>query len=64
MGDHAMTEPEVGQRIEPMAVAAGIERVGHQLRVVIIAHGDAGLREHDRVELDVEADLLDAGRFQ
>ncbi len=53
-----------GQRVEPMRVAAGVERVTHQLGVVVVAQGDAVLREHHRVELDVEADLEDAGRFQ
>ncbi len=47
-----------------MRVATGIERVTHQLRVVIVADGDAGLREYHRVELDVEANLENACRFQ
>ena len=60
MADGGMAEPALGQRIEPMGVAAGVERVAHQLGVVVVAQGDAVLREHHGVELDVEADLQDA----
>ena len=59
-----MAEPAFGQRIERVRIAAGIERVRHQLRVVMIAKGDAMLRQHHGVELDVEADLQDACGFQ
>ena len=41
-----MAEPSLGQCVEPMRVAAGVERIGHQLRVIVIADGDAGLRKH------------------
>ena len=64
MGHGGVAEPERGQRIEPVRVAAGIERVRHQLYVVVIAHGDAGLRQHHGIELDVESDLEDPCRFQ
>ena len=47
-----------------MRIAAGVERVTHQLRVVMVADGDTMLRQHHGVELDVEANLQDACRFQ
>jgi hypothetical protein len=56
-----VAEPAFGQSVKTMRVAAGVERIGHQLRVVVIADGDAGLREHHGVEFYVEADLQDAG---
>jgi hypothetical protein len=59
-----VAEPAFGQSVETMRVAAGVERIGHQLRVVVIADGDAGLRKHHGVELDIEADLQDPRRFQ
>ena len=55
-----MTEPAVGQRVQRVRVAPGVERIRHQLRVVDIAQRDAVLRQHHRVELDVEADLENA----
>ena len=59
-----MAEPSLGQGVEPVRVAAGVQRIRHQLRVVVIADGDAGLREHHGVELDIEADLENPCRFQ
>ncbi len=64
MGDGAMAEPGFRQRIEPMRIAAGVERITHELRVVAIAKRDAGLRQHHGTELDVESDLQNAGGFQ
>jgi len=59
-----MAKLAFGERIEPMRIAAGVQRIGHQLRVIVIAEGDAMLREYHGVEFDVEADLQNAGRFQ
>ncbi len=59
-----MTEPAFGEPIQPVRVAAGVERVGHQLRVIVVAKRDAVLGEYDGVEFDVEADLQNARRFQ
>ena len=64
MADNGMAQPAFGQRIERMRIAAGVERIGQELRIVVVADDDAVLREHHGVELDVEADLQDAGRFQ
>ena len=35
--DDGVAEPALGQRLEPMRIASGIERIGHQLRVVVVA---------------------------
>ena len=59
-----MAEPAFGQRIQPVRVAAGIERVGHQLRIVMVANGEAVLGKDDRAEFEIEADLQDPCRFQ
>ena len=47
-----------------MRVAAGVERITHELCVVGVAKRDAGLRQHHGAEFDVEFDLEDAGGFQ
>ena len=62
--DHGVAEPAFREPFDPVSVAAGVERVRHQLSIVVIAQGDAVLRQHHRVELDVEADLQNAGGFQ
>jgi hypothetical protein len=64
MGEGGVAEPSLGQRVEPVRVAAGVERIRHQLRVVLVADDDAMLRQHHRVELDVEPDFENPGRFQ
>ncbi len=47
-----------------MRAAARIERVGHELHVVMRTQADAMLRQQHGREFDVEADLQDAGIFQ
>ena len=64
MGEGGVAEPSFGQGVEPVRIAAGVERIRHQLRVVLIVDDDAMLCEQHRVELDVEPDLEDPGRFQ
>jgi len=45
MAQHGVAEPALAKRIQPVRVAPGIERIGHQLYVVMVADGDAMLRQ-------------------
>ena len=54
-------EGVLGERIERVAVAAGIERIRHQHGVVERRDLDVALREHQPGEFQIVADLQHAG---
>ena len=58
-----MAEPSLGQRVEPVRIAAGVERIRHQLRVVLVADGDAMLCNITALNLMLKP-ILTSGRFQ
>jgi hypothetical protein len=58
--EHRVTEPALGQLLQRVRAAAGIEHVGDQLRIIGVAQCDAVLRQHHRGEFDFEADLENA----
>ena len=52
-----MAEVALGQRVDAVAGAAGIEHIGQQHHIVIGREGDAAQREHLQIEFQVMPDL-------
>ena len=64
MGEAGIGEQRAGKLLRQMLGAAGVERIGHQARIVEAGQRDAVAGEHHHVELGVLHDLEHGRVFQ